>query len=173
VKLHDQIARDYDLSPDRKRVAYLAQELFEGQFVLRSFIADLPAKATGVLTAQGLPPGDHLRPLWHPDGSRVAVGLLPSGIEPGAVALVPAGGGAPGFLPAPQRGFDVPAAWAPDGTYLAVRNFSGQSVANAGDHRIELVAPSGQRIVAAEGTQFETIGWFAPPAPPATPTPAP
>ena len=73
------------------------------------------------------------------------------------------GGGGPGFLPAPERGFDVPTAWAPDGSFLAVTNYSGDSLANVGSSRIDLVAPTGQRIVLAEGTQFEVVGWFPPP----------
>jgi hypothetical protein len=160
VKLHDQIARDYDLSPDKKRLSFLAQELFEGQFVLRAYTADLVAKSVGVLPAEGLPPADHFRPLWHPDGTRLAIGLLPSGGETGAVALVPLAGGAPGFLPAPERGFDVPAAWAPDGSFLSVINYGGDSLANAENPRIDLVALTGQRAVVAEGAQFEVIGWF-------------
>ena len=134
--------------------------------MLRAFTADLAAKTAGVLPAEGLPPGDHFRPLWHPDGARLAIGLLPFGGETGAVALVPLAGGAPGFLPAPERGFDVPAAWAPDGSFLSVINYGGDSLANAGNPRIDLVAPTGQRAVVAEGAQFEVIGWFTQPPPP-------
>jgi hypothetical protein len=170
VQLTDQIARDYDLSPDRKHLSYLAQEIVDGEFVLRSFVADLVGRTAARVPAEGLPPGSHFRPLWHPDGNRLAVGLLPTGIETGAVALVPIGGGPPGFLPAPERGFDVPASWAPDSTFLAVTNYSGNSLANLGDQRIDLVAPSGQRIIVAEGTQFEVIGWFPPPQPSPTPS---
>ena len=164
VKLSDQIARDYDLSPDRKHLSYLAQEIVNGDFVLRPFTADLPAKTTTAISTDGLPPGDHFRPLWHPGGTLLAVGSLPTGLETGAVALVPVGGGAPSFLPAPERGFDVPTAWAADGSFLAVTNYSGDSLANVGVSRIDLVAPTGQRIILAEGTQFEVVGWFQPPA---------
>jgi hypothetical protein len=172
VKLSDQIPRDYDLSPDRKRLTYLSPGLVEGEFILSAFTADLPGKTAAALPTDGLPPGDHVRPLWHPDGSRVAIGLLPYAGETGAVALVSTSGGAPGFLPAPERGFDAPAAWAPDGTYLAAINYSGDSLANLGDQRIDLVAPTGQRAVVAEGAHFDVVGWFTQP-PPATPTPSP
>src|SRR5436309_3704476 len=43
VKLSDQIARDYDLSSDWKDLAYLAQVIFNGHFVLGRVTADLPA----------------------------------------------------------------------------------------------------------------------------------
>jgi len=164
VKLSDQIARDYDLSPDKKHLSYLAQEIVNGEFVLRPYTADLPAKTTTAVSTDGLPPGDHFHPLWHPGGTLLALGSLPTGLESGAVALIPVGGGAPGFLPAPERGFDVPSAWAPDGSFLAVINFSGDSLANLGASRIDLVAPTGQRMILAEGTQFDVIGWFQPPA---------
>jgi hypothetical protein len=88
------------------------------------------------------------------------------------VALVPVAGGPPGFLPAPERGFDVPVSWAPDSSFLAVTNYSGDSLANLGDQRIDLAAPTGQRIIVADGTQFEAIGWFSPPEPAATPAPS-
>jgi hypothetical protein len=172
VKLSDQIARDYDLSPDRKHLAYLSPGLVEGEFTLRAFTADLPGKTAAALPAEGLPPGDHLRPLWHPDGTRLAIGLLPEGGDTGAVALVPLAGGTPGFLPAPERGFDVPAAWATDGIFMSVINYSGDSLGNAENPRIDLVAQTGQRVVVAEGAQFEVIGWFTQP-PAATPAPAP
>lgn len=170
AQLSDQIARDYDLSPDTKFLSYLAQGLVDGQFLLRASIADLGAKTTMVIATDGLPAGDHLRPLWHPDGKHLAVGVLPSSGESGAVALVPAAGGAPSFLPAPLAGFDVPVAWAPDATYLAVTNYSGDSLANLGKERLDLVAPSGQRLTVAEGVKVKVVGWFqgAPsPAPPA------
>ena len=164
VKLSDQIARDYDLSPDKKHLSYLAQEIVSGEFVLRPFTADLAAKTTTPLSTDGLPPGDHFRPLWHPGGAMLAIGSLPTSLETGAIALVPVGGGVPGFLPAPERGFDVPTAWAPDGSFLAVTNYSGDSLANVGASRIDLVAPTGQRIILADGNQFEFVGWFPPPA---------
>lgn len=172
VQLSDQIARDYDLSPDRKRMSFLAPGLVEGQFVLRSFVTDLVGRTVSPVPTEGLPPGDHFRPLWHPDGNRLAVGLLPTGVETGAVALVPVAGGPSGFLPAPERGFDVPVSWAPDSSFLAVTNFSGDSLANLGDQRIDLVAPTGQRIIVADGTQFEAVGWFSTPDPAATPAPS-
>jgi hypothetical protein len=164
VKLSDQIARDYELSPDRKHLSYLAQEIVNGEFVLRPYTADLPAKTTTPVSTDGLPPGDHFHPLWHPSGNLLAIGSLPTNLEAGAVALVPLGGGAPGFLPAPERGFDVPIAWAQDGSFLAVINFSGNSLADLGASRIDLVAPTGQRMILAEGAQFEILGWFGLPA---------
>jgi hypothetical protein len=135
------------------------QELVEGQFLSRAFVADLVGKNVAPLPAQGLA-GDDLRPLWHPDGARVSLGLLPSGGEPGAVALVPLDGGPPSFLPPPDVGFDVPLSWEPDGIYLAVTSFDGQSLANPGTPRLVLVAPTGHRLTVAEGVEVELVGWL-------------
>jgi hypothetical protein len=149
------------------------QQLFDGQFLLRAFIADLGGKTTTPITTEGLPAGDHLRPLWHPDGKQLAVGFLPLPGERVAVALIPVAGGAPSFLPAPLAGFDVPVAWAPDATFLAVTNYSGDSLANLGQQRLDVVAPTGQRVTVAEGGNIKVVGWFPVPPPPPTPSPAP
>lgn len=159
VHLSDQIARDYDLSPDSKRLSFLVQELIEGQLLFRAFVADLVGGIVEPLPTEGLQSGGHLRPLWRPDGSRISVGLLPSPGEPGAVALLPLDGGVPSFLPPPDLGFDVPLSWAPDGSYLAVTSFDGESLDNRGRARLVLVAPSGQRINVAEGVDVEVVGW--------------
>lgn len=166
VRLSDQIAFDFDLSADRRRLTFVAQELMEGQFVDRTFIADLPGKSVAPLAVEGLAPGDQLSPRWHPDGQRLAIGTLPSGGEPGAVALVSAGGGPATFLPGPPVGFDDPQAWAPDGAYLAVTSKTGESLTNPGAERLDLVAPTGQRMTIAEGGDLLVIGWNRFEAPP-------
>lgn len=159
VRLSDQIAFDFDMSPDRRQLTFVAQEFVDGATVDRTFVADLPGKSVAPLAVEGLVPGDQLSPRWHPDGQRLAIGTLPSGGEPGAVALLPVGGGAPTFLPAPPVGFDDPQGWAPDGTYLAVTSKGGESLANPGAERLDLVAPTGQRMTIAEGGDLLVIGW--------------
>ena len=154
-----RIARDYDLSPDSRRLVFLVQEPVQGKLRFRTFIADLASKSVAPLATDGLGGGDHLRPLWHPDGTRIAVGQLPSKGEPAAVALVHLAGGEPSFLPPPTVGFDVPLIWAPDGSFLAITSFEGGSGASPGRARLVLVAPRGQRLVVAEGADMEAIGW--------------
>ncbi len=163
VQLSDQLAFDYGLSPGRDKVSFLAQQFAEGQIVNRAFIADLVAAAVSPLPLDGLPAGQHLHPVWHPDSTHLAVGVLRSDGQPGAVALVSPGGGAPAFLPAPESGFDQPVAWDPAGTFLAVMHFTGNSLANVGTARLDLVAPTGQRVTVAQGADIEVLGWFQPP----------
>ena len=166
VTLTDQAGDDFSLSPDMHKVAFRASGLIEGQFVNQAFVSDLVAETVSPIKADGLPPGDHLRPAWHPSSDWVAVGLLPSAAGPGRVAIVSIIGEPPQFLPAPAAGFDVPRAWSPDGTWLAVTHWSGESPANPGEASLELVALTGQRAHVAAGAKYDTensiVGWFIP-----------
>ena len=72
------------------------------------------------------------------------------------------GEGQPSQLPPPEKGFDLPQGWSPDGKYLAVRSFSGTSIANPGSSQLVMVSPaSGSRFVVASG-EVEVIGWVNP-----------
>jgi dipeptidyl aminopeptidase/acylaminoacyl peptidase len=160
--LSDQIARDYALSPDAARVAFLVPGLVQGQFVSRTDIADITSEDVSALPSPaGLSPGDQLSPAWHPDGESIAVGQLPSGNEPGRVAVVPLDGGKPLFLPQPDKGFDQPLSWSPDGKFLAVTSFSGGSLANPGSARLVFISVNGQRPAAPEGAEIRPVGWLA------------
>jgi len=149
--------RDYDLSPDSKRLTFLAQELVGGRLLFRAFVADLVGRSVTPLSTEGLSTGDHLRPLWRPDGARIALGQTPSAGRPGAVALVPPDGGAPSFLPPPTSGFDLPQSWAPDGSYLAVTSQEGD---NPGKTWLVLVAPTGRRVTVGQGVDAVVVGWM-------------
>jgi hypothetical protein len=158
--LSDQIARDLALSPDASRVAFLVQGLLESGFVFRVHIADIAAKQVSPLEiVDGLAAGDQLSPTWHPDGDKVSFGQLPSGADPGRVAIVSLAGAEVTFLPPPDQGFDQPLSWSPDGKFLAVKSSSGDSIGNPGLPRLVFVSPAGQRPAAPEGAEFEPVGW--------------
>jgi len=160
--LSDQIARDYALSPDAARVAFLVPGLVQGQFVSRTYVADITSKGVSALPSPaGLTLGDQLSPAWHPDGKSVAIGQLPGGGEPGRVAVVPLDGDKPLFLPPPDKGFDQPLSWSPDGKFLAVTSFSGESLGNPGPSRLVFVSVNGQRPAAPEGAEIRAVGWLA------------
>jgi len=158
--LSDQLVRVYSLSPDASRIAFLVQGFVEGEPVSRTYIADIKGKDVSLLASpEGLPAGDQLSPIWHPDGDRVSFGQLPSGVDPGRVAIVPLDGSEPTFLPPPEQGFDQPLSWSPDGKFLAVSSSTGASVGNPGLSRLVFVSPAGQRPAAPEGAEFEPVGW--------------
>ncbi len=160
--LSDQIARDYALSPDAGRVAFLVPGLVVGQFVARTYVADIKNEDVSALPSPaGLAPGGQLSPAWHPDGKSVAIGQLPSGGEPGRVAVVPLDSGQPLFLPPPGKGFDQPLSWSPDGKFLAVLSFSGESLGNPGPSRLVFISVNGQRPALPEGSEIRGVGWLA------------
>ncbi len=158
--LSDQLVRVYSLSPDASRVAFLVQGLVGGEPVTRTYIADIKAKQVSSLDiVGGLAAGDQLSPIWHPDGDKVSFGQLPSGADPGRVAIVPLDGSEATSLPPPEQGFDQPLSWSPDGKFLAVSSFPGASLGNPGLPRLVFVSPAGQRPAAPEGAEFEPVGW--------------
>jgi hypothetical protein len=157
--LTDQIGRDYALSPDASRLAFLVPGLVEGQFVTQIYIAVIDAKQVSPLESDALSAGDQVSPIWHPDGDKISFGRLPSGAGPGRVATLSLPGGEVTFLPPPQRGFDQPLSWSPDGKFLAVSSVPGDTIGNPGPPRLVFVSPAGQRPSAPEGAVFEPIGW--------------
>ena len=158
--LSDQLVRVYSLSPDASRLAFLVQGLVGGELLTRTYIADIKGKDVSLLPSpEGLSSGDQLSPIWHPDGDKVSFGQLPSGVDPGRVAIVPMDGSEATSLPPPEQGFDQPLSWSPDGKFLAVSSFTGASLANPGLSRLVFVSPAGQRPAAPEGAEFEPVGW--------------
>jgi hypothetical protein len=175
VELTQQAADDYGLSADLNKIVFRAGALSGGELVNRTFYADLVAATVQPLATAGLTSGDQIGPVWHPDSQRVAVGVVPpSGGGAASVALLNLGGGPPVFLPPPSAGFDVPRSFSPDGIWLAVSHFSGESLIDPGEAALALVAPTGQRVAVASGSFFESgdaiIGWVPAP-PPSTPAP--
>lgn len=158
--LSDQIARDFALSPDASRVAYIVPGLIDGEFVARVHIADVAAgRVSPLRSPPALPVVEQIGPIWGPGRAQISVGLLPAAGEPGRVAVVPVDRGEVILLPAARQGFDQPLAWSPDGKFVAVRHFQGDSLANPGRTRLVFVSPKGQRPAAPPGPAFEPIGW--------------
>jgi hypothetical protein len=171
VELTQQTADDYGLSPDRNKVIFRAGALLSGELVNRTFFADLVAATVQPLPTEGLVSGDQIGPVWHPDSQRIAVAVVPqSGGGAATVALMNLAGGAPVFMPPPSSGFDVPRGFSPDGVWLAVSHFSGESLIEPGEASLALVAPTGQRVALAGGASYESgdaiIGWVPAPSSP-------
>jgi hypothetical protein len=160
----DESARDYHLSPDGTRVAYLARQRTDGRFAMRTFVTELGAPNTTLLALDEVPEGaDHFNPIWR-DDTTITLGRTPDQGETAAPALLVSleGGETPeGVEPGPDQGFDVPAAWSADGRYLAVRSFEGASAADPGREQLTIVAVgSGREVVGGQGS-VEFIGWLA------------
>jgi Tol biopolymer transport system component len=160
--LSDDFARDWHLSPDGTRLAYLAPRDTGDRVSYSATVLDLGGdSAAPVLRAASamLSDADEFNPIWNPNGRDLTVGRLTSG-SAGAPALqmAAAGVGAERSLAAPPRGFDVPLAWSADGGYLAVRFFEGSSVTNPGRSWVMVVGGSKRQTVAAT-SDIEVLGW--------------
>ena len=177
VELTNQTAADYQLSADGNRVLFRASEIIGGEFFTRAFIADLVSGQVQPISAPELPRGEQVSPLWHPAGQGFAIGLVRETGEPSPVALLPLAGGRAGFLPAPPQGFDLPLSFSPDGTWLAVTNFSGPSLLDTGEATLQLITGTGQRVNFGAGASYSDddaiIGWVQADALPPPPTPEP
>lgn len=143
VSLGPHITRDWRLSPDGTELAFIEANVEAGLRYLPR-VVPLEGEEKGAAVAQALADTRALGVAWRPDGG------LEFGVERASAPGVSAQSAA--------NGFDVPLAFAPDGSVLAVQHWSGESFANAGTVSLEITGPSGR--VPLEGmTRF--VGWSA------------
>jgi len=142
-------SRGFSVSP-AGRAALLALESEAGRQVYRA-LAQQADGSFARLTQGGV---EDTGIAWNPRSGEATVGVVPE--APGQP--VPAAAGARTIVPA--SGFDVPVAWSPDGSLLALRHFSGAGTDDPGSETIVILA--GTRRVALRSPQPLTIaGWAA------------
>ena len=157
--LSDGITRDWHLSPDGARLAYLAQgpSDIEVAFVLR--VVDLQTGEVDAPLADDGPA--RFNPLWEENGV-LTIGRLDGDGSPARLALED-GGAVLSELPLPAggaAGFDVPLSWSPDGVYLAVRAFDGVSATQPGRSRVFVIAADGGRRLLSQQSDVVIVGWL-------------
>ncbi|HXH23303.1 MAG TPA: hypothetical protein VNN10_14865 [Dehalococcoidia bacterium] len=145
ARLSDDLTRDWALSPDGSRLAFLT--LTPDGPRSRSQVQVLEL-ATGALAAVG-EAGDEFGPAWTPSGG-LTLGALRGGA--GAVLL---DGEVLGSRP---RGFDVPLSWSRSGARVAARSFDGPSATSPGLASLVVIGRDGQRRTIAQG-EVTFIGW--------------
>ena len=157
----DDIARNWRLSPDGHWLSYLAPELAAERIVHRLHVMALGDGAEGSLAAGVAAAAEQFAPVWTPTGDGVTVGLeaYPA-LSAAAVTLSLAGGGAT-ILAAPERGFDAPLGWSPDGRYLAARAFDGASSFDPGRESLVVISTDGVRRPIAARTELIFLGWLS------------
>ncbi len=165
VNLSDQITFDYDLSAHRDKLLFLAQGFTdEGVIANRAYWVDVPGRSVHAVEAEELAAGYHLRPIWHPNGQSITVGVLPFDGELGQLILMSRDGAKIENLTLSTSGFDEPRSWAPDGSWLAVSHSEGNSLANRGGISLVLVSRTGVRVTVSEGADNATVdsvlGWL-------------
>jgi Tol biopolymer transport system component len=157
--LSDGFARDFDLSPDGARLAYLA----ESPDTSAPFVTQVLDIASGAVERPRVAAaGAQFRPLWSSDGS-LTVGTLEDGASAGGTRRVAVGGAAGATdepIDAPARGFDVPLAWSPDDTRLAVRAFSEPSLSDPGTSTVVIVGTDGGRRQLSDLSDVAVAGWI-------------
>jgi hypothetical protein len=145
ARLSDGLTRDWVLSPDGSKLAFLSLlPQGEDRFASRVQVLDL---ATGAVTPSSSN-GDEFGPAWTPSGD-----LVLGRLERGAGVLVV--GGAAASLP---DGFDVPLSASRSGASIAVRSFTGASLTTPGLASLMTLGPDGKRRTIANG-EVTFIGW--------------
>lgn len=154
----DEIARDWQLSPDGKSLAFLAPQPRAERVVNRAQVVSIEA-GRPVTLPDANANGEQYGPTWTPDGADLAVGQEALGADRAAVTLLRPGA-QPSSLASPPKGFDVPVAWSADNTYLAARTFDGQNSTNAGRETAVVIAKTGERYVISAPGEVILVGWL-------------
>ena len=155
----NEIARDWQLSPDGRSIAYLAPQPRGERVVYRAHVVSV-ADGTALALPEVAANGEQYGPVWTPDGADLAVGQEPAGGTSAPVALLRPGS-TPTALAAPARGFDVPVAWSTGGTYLAARTFDGQNSTQAGRETAVVIAKNGTRYPLSAPGEVILVGWLS------------
>lgn len=156
----DHIARDWQLAPDGRSIAYLEVEEALESIQHRARVSQLASGEPLPLSRDEEIPLEQYGPTWTGDGTGLAIGQQATPDAPGSV-IVQALNGDAVSLPAPERGFDVPIAWSPDGRFLAARSFTGVNSADPGDETAVILDVSGARYEVPAEAEVIFIGWIA------------
>jgi Tol biopolymer transport system component len=147
--LSDDIAREWTLSPDGSTVAYTS--LDGATATPHAMTVDL---ATGAVTdaVPSDPAVGEMSPAFDSAGTLTIAELGAAG---GGASNVD-GAGTTATISDGATGFDLPLAWSPDNSSLAVRSVAPDS----GASYIELVAPGGQRERVSDRADVLIVGWL-------------
>jgi dipeptidyl aminopeptidase/acylaminoacyl peptidase len=148
VRLADGMTRDWALSPDGDRLAYLVMTLEAGKLSSQGYIANLAGGTTRPITSED---DNAFAPLWSRDGSLIIGRAGSTG-----AGLIRIGG--EGAFKAPVAGFDVPLLQAPGNTGVIVSSFDGASATTPGASALTLITPEGSRRKIASG-EVTFLGW--------------
>jgi hypothetical protein len=142
--LSDGLTRDWTLSPDRGRLAFVALAPSQTQMTSRVAVLDLSSRAITPVSAEGSTFG----PAWSADGSLsfARVGAGAGSIITGSATYATS-----------RAGFDAPLAWSRSAG-LAVRSFEAPSLTQPGRQSLAVIAPPGSRHTIAHG-EVTFIGW--------------
>jgi hypothetical protein len=153
--LSSGMTRDWALSPDGSRLAFLEIAFTEAEVASRAAVFDLQTEvATSITSADEVAFG----PVWS-DAGELAVGVF----EPasGEAGLLVVNGESRQRIAGPERGFDVPLAYDALADAYVVNAFENDSITAPGRSTLVLVGGNGTRTTIAEG-EVTLVGWTHP-----------
>ena len=152
--LSSGLTREWSLSLDGSRLAFLAMSYAPDAISARAYVLDLTTADLEPVTNTTV---NAFGPTWSRDGALLIGTLGPDG----SAGLIRYDGQSTTALPGPARGFDVPLGFARDGSAYLVRAFSGASAVAPGAATLTLIDAKGGRHVIASG-DVTFAGWSAP-----------
>jgi Tol biopolymer transport system component len=150
--LSDDIARDWQLSPDGGSVAYTVLES-GGAPRTKTMVLEL---STGVATEALDMTNAEYNPAWRADGDLTVAAVVGAG----SIALSVDGAGEAATVTGRRGAIELPLSWAPDDSTLALRTIEGASPLDAGASHIELLDEDGERTPISDGPDVAIVGWL-------------
>jgi Tol biopolymer transport system component len=148
------LTRDWSLSPDGEKVAYLEIGIGADEVTSRALVYQIGAEKPEAVTDRTLAA---FGPVWSPDGDLI-VGALD---ETKGVAALLRVGASRALIEVPKGGFEVPLAVAGDGESIVVRSFDNPSSFAPGRSSLALAGADGSRQTIATG-EVTFVGWTNP-----------
>jgi hypothetical protein len=158
----DQVARDWEVSPDGMTISFVAPETHEERIVNRLQVVELNGtKRVSVPAAEVPATADQFSPIWRPDGEAITIGREAYPERTASAVTYPLDGSStPESLATPVRGYDVPLSWSEDGQYLVARSYDGMTANDPGEESLVVIAPGGERRTVAAPTEVLFLGWL-------------
>jgi dipeptidyl aminopeptidase/acylaminoacyl peptidase len=159
--LSDDFARDWHLSPDGSRLAYLSPQQNADGTSYGAVVLNLKVTAASVFRSMAIQSnqGDEFNPIWRPDGKSITVGRIQPQPQLGQSMFKVMGAGTIESVPTLPQGFDVPLVWSPDAGFLAVRFYESQSITDPGRSWVTVVGSDGTRRTVSPNSDVEVMGW--------------
>jgi Tol biopolymer transport system component len=154
--LSDDIARDWQLSPDGATLAYSVSVPGDPPQIVTKTL-DLATGAASDAIAAGGGARMELDPQWTGDGRVTVASVKPEG---GSSAVSVDATGVTEAVTSSGDGIDLPLGWSPEGDRLAVRAVEGATPNEAGPSHVELVDADGGRQRVSENADVLIAGWL-------------
>ncbi|MEX2225172.1 MAG: hypothetical protein WEB52_01835 [Dehalococcoidia bacterium] len=152
--LSDEIARDWRLSPDGTTLAYTVAESGLTPRVVTKTLDLASGEAERVTSSEDRM---EFNPAWNGDDELTISSVKPEGGSD-AVSVDARGGVWP--LSRNDDSIDVPLAWSPDDSTLAVRTVEGESASDTATSYVEFLTPGGARDRVSDSADVLIVGWI-------------